>query len=89
MYVDRYLRRGQDFGALAQDVTRSNPAGVIAMAVGLLISVPLFSNQEKYTGLVPQADGNFGDLTAVVGFVVAAALYAVLYKPLSRDRSVA
>ncbi|MGI3784713.1 MAG: purine-cytosine permease family protein, partial [Janthinobacterium lividum] len=89
VYVDRYLRRGQDLGALAQDVTRSNPAGVIAMVVGLLISVPLFSNQEKYTGLVPHADGNFGDLTALVGFVVAAVLYLVLYQPLSRERSVA
>jgi NCS1 family nucleobase:cation symporter-1 len=59
------------------------------MAVGLLVSVPLFSNQEKYTGPVPHANGNFGDLTAVVGFVVAAVLYAVLYRPLSRERSVA
>jgi NCS1 family nucleobase:cation symporter-1 len=89
VYVDRYLRRGQDLGALAQDLTRRNPAGVIAMAVGLLVSVPLFSNQEKYTGPVPHANGNFGDLTAVVGFVVAAVLYAVLYRPLSRERSVA
>jgi len=85
VFVDRYLRRGQDFGALAQNLTRSNPAGVIAMAVGLLVSVPLFSNQEKYTGPVPHANGNFGDLTALVGFVVAAVLYAVLYKRLSRE----
>jgi NCS1 family nucleobase:cation symporter-1 len=89
VFVDRYLRRGQDFGALAQDLRRSNPAGVIAMAVGVLVSVPLFSNQEKYTGPIPHANGNFGDLTALVGFVVAAVLYAVLYKPLSRERSVA
>jgi NCS1 family nucleobase:cation symporter-1 len=75
VFVDRYLRR--------------NLAGVVAMAVGVLISVPLFSNQEKYTGPVPHANGSFGDLTALVGFVVAAVLYAVLYKPLSRERSVA
>jgi NCS1 family nucleobase:cation symporter-1 len=89
VYVDRYLRRGQDYGALAQDRTHSGRAGLIAMLVGLLVSVPLFANQTAYTGLVPKANGNFGDLTALVGFVLAAVVYAVLYKPLSRTSSVA
>ncbi|HEY0238811.1 MAG TPA: cytosine permease [Friedmanniella sp.] len=84
VYVDRYLRRGQDYGALAQSRTHSGAAGLIAMLVGLLVSVPLFANQTAYTGAVPKANGNFGDLTALVGFVISAVLYAVLYKPLSR-----
>ena len=86
--VDRYLRRGQDVGALAQDLRRSNPAGVIAMVAGLVVSIPLFSNQQKFTGLVPAANGSFGDLTALVGFVVAAAVYALLFRPLSREKVV-
>jgi len=88
VFVDRWLRRGQDVGALAQDLTRRNPAGVIAMVVGVVVSVPLFSNQEKFIGLVPNANASFGDLTALVGFVVAALVYGVLHRPLSRDRTV-
>ena len=87
VYVDRFLRRGQDYGALATDRTHSGRAGLIAMLVGLLVSVPLFANQTAYEGAVPKANGNFGDLTALVGFVLAAVVYAVLYKPLSRRSS--
>ena len=89
VYVDRYLRRGQDYGAIAQDPAHRSPAGVIAMVVGLLISIPLFANQTAYTGVVPKANANFGDVTALVGFLVAAVVYAVLYRPLSRGRTVA
>ncbi|MGI3781227.1 MAG: purine-cytosine permease family protein [Janthinobacterium lividum] len=83
VYVDRYLRRGQDHGALAQDRNHGGAAGLIAMVVGLLVSVPLFANQTEYTGAVPKANGNFGDLTALVGFVVAAVVYALLARRLS------
>ena len=89
IYVDRYLRRGQDVGALAQSPTHRNPAGVIAMVAGLVVSIPLFSNQEKFVGLVPGANGNFGDLTALVGFVVAAVVYGLLFSRLGRRSSVA
>jgi NCS1 family nucleobase:cation symporter-1 len=89
VYVDRYLRRGQDFGAVAQDRSHRNLAGVLAMVIGLAVSIPLFSNQQVYTGPVPQANGSFGDLTAVVGFVVAALAYALLHKSLARTASVA
>jgi hypothetical protein len=50
------------------------------MGVGLVVSVVLFSNQAKYVGPVPKALPDAGDLTPVVGFVLAAALYAVLYR---------
>ena len=89
IYVDRYLRRGQDYGAIAQDPTHRNLAGVIAMVAGLVISIPLFSNQEKFVGVFPSSNGNFGDLTALVGFVVAAVVYGLLYKRLANRSSVA
>jgi NCS1 family nucleobase:cation symporter-1 len=76
--VDRYLRRGQDVGALAQDPRHSNPAGPIAMLVGIAVSVPLFCNQQKFVGLVPRQLPEVGDLTPVVGFVLAAVVYAAL-----------
>ena len=89
VFTDRYLRRGQDIGALAQSTTHVNLAGPIAMAVGLLVSIPLFANQTLYTGPVPSANPGFGDLTAVVGLVVAAVVYAVLHRVLGRKQGVA
>jgi NCS1 nucleoside transporter family len=86
VFVDRYLRRGQDYGALAQHVGHVNLAGPISMLVGLVVSVLLFCNQEVYLGPVPKAVPDAGDLTALVGFVLAAGLYAVLYRVLPSDR---
>ena len=86
VFTDRYLRRGQDTGVLAQSTTHVNQAGPIAMAVGLLVSIPLFANQTLYTGPVPSAIPDVGDLTAVVGLVVAAVVYAVLYRVLGRKQ---
>ena len=86
VYVDRFLRRGQDHGAIAQDRGHRNLAGVLAMVIGLVVSIPLFSNQELYTGPVPKSNGDAGDLTALVGFVVAAVAYAVLFRVLGRRK---
>jgi NCS1 family nucleobase:cation symporter-1 len=47
------------------------------MAVGAGVSIWLFSNQSKYVGLVPSHNGNFGDLTFEVGFVLTAVIYLV------------
>jgi nucleobase:cation symporter-1, NCS1 family len=81
--VDRYLRRGTDVTAVALDKTYVNWAGPIAMGVGIVVSIWLFSNQTKYVGVVPKAHGAFGDITFLVGFVVAAVLYAVIPKKLA------
>jgi len=56
-----------------------NAAGVIAFVVATVFSIWGFANQVAYTG--PLSAG-LGDITPLVGFVVAAALYAVLYKAL-------
>ena len=80
--VDRYLRRGTDISGLLTNRGHRNWAGPIAMAVGMVLSIWLFSNQEKYVGLVPSAHPQAGDLTFEVGFVVAALLYAVLFRTL-------
>jgi purine-cytosine permease-like protein len=89
--VDRYLRRGTDISGLLTDRGFRNWAGPIAMLVGMVVSVWLFSNQPKYTGIVPTAHPKAGDLTFEVGFVIAAVLYAVLVKAMppraSRDAS--
>jgi hypothetical protein len=42
------------------------------------VSVPLFSNQTDFTGLVAKAVPGLGDIAFLVGFLLAAAVYAVL-----------
>jgi len=55
-----------------------NPAGVIAMVVALAVSIGLFSNQTLYVGAAAAALPDLGDITFIVGFVVAVAIYAPL-----------
>jgi NCS1 nucleoside transporter family len=56
----------------------TNWPGIAALLIGVAVSVPLFSNQEKYVGWVPKQWASFGDITCLVGFAVSAALYALL-----------
>ncbi len=77
--TDQYLRRGAVPADLLYDRGYRNPAGLIALVVGIVVSVPLFSNQELLTGLVPRAFPGIGDVTFLVGFALAAGLYAALF----------
>ena len=63
---------------LLYDRTYTNPAGLVAMVVGIVVSVVLFSNQTLFTGLVPRAVPEIGDITFLVGIVLAAGLYVAL-----------
>lgn len=78
--VDQVARRGQDLQPMLHTRAFANPSGLIALVVGIVVSVALFANQEAYVGPVAAAVPGLGDLTALVGFVLAAALYAVLPK---------
>jgi NCS1 nucleoside transporter family len=78
--VDRYLRRGTDIQALLGDKRYLNWAGPIAMAVGGVVSIWLFSDQTKYHGLIAKDHPGIGDLTFEIGFAIAAVLYWVLFK---------
>jgi NCS1 nucleoside transporter family len=73
--ADRWMRRGQDFTALALNDYFKNPRGIVAMGLGMAISIWLFSNQTKYMGLVVKHHPGVGDITFLVGFVVAAGVY--------------
>ena len=46
--------------------------------IGLVVSVALFSNQEKFVGWVAKAYPALGDVTFFVGFVLSGAAYLVL-----------
>jgi NCS1 nucleoside transporter family len=78
MFCDMLLRRRQDPAKIERllfDRKYTNWAGPVAMAIGVGVSIWLFSNQTKYVGLVPAHDGNFGDLTFEAGFVLTAVIY--------------
>ncbi|MCU1414215.1 MAG: cytosine permease [Microbacteriaceae bacterium] len=80
VFVDRWLRRGTAIAAFIPDKARyRNPAGIIAFVVATAVSVWLFANQYGYyQGPVAVSTGT--DLTALVGFVLAAVLYFALFK---------
>jgi NCS1 nucleoside transporter family len=78
VFCDMYLRRSQrteEMEHLLFNRQHSNWAGPVAMAVGMGVSIWLFSNQSKYVGVVPSHVGWAGDLTFEVGFVLTAVIY--------------
>ncbi|MBW4031524.1 MAG: cytosine permease [Acidobacteria bacterium] len=82
--VDRLLRRGTAIASFIPDKARyRNPAGVISLVIAGVVSIVLFSNQTLFTGIVVQATGGgtspIGDLTPLVGFVLAGIIYLVLF----------
>lgn len=64
-----------------------NPAGPIAMVAAMAASVLLFSNQTLYVGPLPRALPELGDVTFIVGFVLAFALHAALRRILPPSAS--
>jgi nucleobase:cation symporter-1, NCS1 family len=73
-FCDMLLRRDPD-ETLLFDTRHANWAGPVAMAVGMGLSIWLFSNQTEYVGLVPKHVPDVGDLTFEVGFVITALVY--------------
>jgi purine-cytosine permease-like protein len=82
--ADRFLRRGTEYEGTMTFRSYSNWAGPIAFVVSLVISVWLFSDQTQYVGPVAKAHASLGDITPLVGFVLAAGLYAAMFKPLAK-----
>jgi NCS1 family nucleobase:cation symporter-1 len=78
VFADQYLRRGQRIAGILYDRSYANWGGLAAFVIGLVASVLLFSNQEKYVGVVAKALPQLGDITFFVGFLIAGAAYLVL-----------
>src|SRR5438874_5884472 len=79
MLVDYWLRRG-DYGdeSMFYDTKYNRWQGVVAMAVGLVVSVGLFSdNGVIYHGPIANAYPGIGDVTFIVGFLLTGVLYYV------------
>jgi NCS1 nucleoside transporter family len=79
VFVDRWLRRGTNIQELLGDRRYLNWAGPISMAIGIVVSIWLFSNQTKYQGVIVKSHPGVGDITFEVGFLIAAVLYFVLF----------
>jgi nucleobase:cation symporter-1, NCS1 family len=80
VFTDQLLRRGPWRIEQLYDTRRQNWAGPVAMLVGMAVSIALFSNQLKYVAPIPKAHPAIGDITFEVGFVLAALVYALLYR---------
>lgn len=79
--VDRILRRGTSIAKLVPDRAKyRNPAGFISLLVAGIISIALFSNQTFFVGLIAKAAPDIGDLTPLIGFVLAGILYVAFFK---------
>jgi NCS1 nucleoside transporter family len=86
--TDRFMRRRDAFEPWTVSTGSVNWAGPVAMAVGLVVSIPLFSNQTEYLGVIAKAHPGIGDVPFFVGFAIAAVLYVVLRQALpDRTRS--
>ena len=64
----------------------TNWAGPVAMLVGVVVSIVLFSNQTEYVGLVPTHVPSIGDLTFEAGFVITAVVYLTWHAMRLRPR---
>lgn len=85
-FVDMYLRRGHQVSGFLFDRKHNPFAGWVSMLVATAVSIWLFCNQVKYVGPMPKTFDWMGDLTFEVGFVLAAALYWVLFKVQKPER---
>jgi nucleobase:cation symporter-1, NCS1 family len=82
-FTDRWLNRSRPDGvtsSLLEDTGYHNWAGPVAMLVGGVVGIVLFSNQTEYVGVVAKDHPQIGDIAFAAGFVVAAVLYVVLLK---------
>ncbi|MGN6326164.1 purine-cytosine permease family protein [Pseudolysinimonas sp.] len=78
--VDRLLRRGTAIAEFIPDKAKyRNPAGILAFVIAAVVSIVLFSNQTLFTGVIAKA-APIGDLTPLVGFVLAGLLYLVFFR---------
>jgi NCS1 nucleoside transporter family len=78
VFADQYLRQGQSIAGFLYDRSYTNWGGFASFATGLVVSVLLFSNQEKFVGYIARVLPQLGDITFFVGFLIAGASYLVL-----------
>jgi purine-cytosine permease-like protein len=81
VFADQYLRRGQNISGILYHRSYTNRTGLLCFLAGLVISVLLFSNQEKFVGYLARMFPQLGDITFFVGFLIAGGLYLLAVRP--------
>jgi NCS1 family nucleobase:cation symporter-1 len=77
--TDRILRRGTAISEFIPDRAKyRNAAGVTSLVVAGVVSILLFSNQTLFEGFIARST-SIGDLTPIVGFVLAGLIYWALF----------
>lgn len=76
--TERLLSKGKNAGARAL-APKNSWAGAAAFVIATSFSIWGFANQVLYTGVFAK-DSGIGDLTAIVGFVLASGLFVVFSK---------
>jgi len=76
--IDQWLRTGQDVAPLLADRSRIGWPGLVSFLAGAVVSIVFFANQSLYLAPVPMVMPQIGDITFLVGFVIAGALYSTL-----------
>jgi NCS1 family nucleobase:cation symporter-1 len=84
-FADWLLRRSQRVDGFLFDRKHNPWAGALAMLIGMGISIPLFSNQTEFVGVIAKHNPSIGDLTFEVGFVLSALFYWLFFS-ISRDK---
>lgn len=80
IFADQILRRGKRVSGYLFDRNHNPFAGVVAMAVAMAVSIPLFADQPpQFVAWIPKHHPAFGDITFEVGFVIAALVYVGAY----------
>jgi NCS1 family nucleobase:cation symporter-1 len=86
VFTDWYLRSRHRVDGFLFDARHNPWAGWVSMLVAGAVSILLFANQVKFQGYLVRDHPALGDLAFEVGFVLAAGLYAALFR-LQRDRT--
>jgi purine-cytosine permease-like protein len=77
--LDYVLRRGEYVESEFYDTRHNNWQAPLAFVLGIAASLP-FWNQDIYRGAIANAHPEWGDLSFLVGAVVSAVVYLVLYQ---------
>ena len=86
MFADQLLRRDRPIAGFLYNPKYSNWGGLISFLVGLVVSVLLFGNQERWVGYVAETVPELGDIAFFVGFVIAFLGYILLCgKKINKD----
>jgi len=86
--VDYAVRRGRYSEREFYDVRHNTWRGVVSMACGIGASVP-FWNQSLWQGPFASGHPQFGDLSFLVGFAVAAAVHRTLLRTMAKTTPLA